>query len=43
MKLEDRETVIKELKKSLKIKVRIGEAQDLKGQEIAGAQGGSEC
>lgn len=27
---EDRETVIKELKKSLKIKVRIGQAQDLK-------------
>lgn len=39
MKLEDRETVIKELKKSLKIKVRIGQAQDLKGQEIAGGTG----
>lgn len=39
MKLEDRETVIKELKKSLKIKVRIRQAQDLKGQEIAGGTG----
>ena len=39
LKLEDRETVIKELKKSLKIKVRIGQAQDLKDQEIAGGTG----
>lgn len=39
MKLEDRETVIKELKKSLKIKVRIGKALDLGGQEIAWGTG----
>lgn len=34
MKLEDRETVIKELKKSLKIKVKIGKAQDQGGQDV---------